>query len=187
MIDPNSETLISLAEAARSLPRRRGGKRPHVSCLYRWTTSGCRGVVLESIQVGGTRCTSREALARFFQRLTQDDAADLPPVQPFPRNGKSSKSRKGRISSQINCGGKGNQAAMKASLLNRNSGPGFSNTKRNSFRLNSKLKIVFVVRPNSRHHRQRKTVVQFLSLGHSMTPFTSDIAGSAPACSMFWA
>jgi hypothetical protein len=38
-------------------------------------------VVLESIQVGGTRCTSREALARFFRRLTQGDAADVPEVR----------------------------------------------------------------------------------------------------------
>jgi hypothetical protein len=74
MIDPNCETLISLTEAARSLPRRRGHKRPHVSCLYRWTTIGCRGIVLESLQVGGTRCTSREALARMFRLLTQGDA-----------------------------------------------------------------------------------------------------------------
>jgi hypothetical protein len=74
-IDPNTETVISLTEAARSLPRRRASKRPHVSCLYRWTTSGCRGVVLESIQIGGTRCTSREALSRFFQRLTVTPAA----------------------------------------------------------------------------------------------------------------
>jgi hypothetical protein len=81
MINTNTETLISLAEAASSLPRRRAGKKPHVSCIYRWTTSGCRGVVLESVQVGGTRCTSREALARFFQRLTQGDVPDLPPVR----------------------------------------------------------------------------------------------------------
>jgi hypothetical protein len=72
VIDPSSEVLISLSEAAKSLPRRRGGKRPHVSCLYRWTTRGCRGVILESIQIGGTRCTSAEALARFFRCLTQD-------------------------------------------------------------------------------------------------------------------
>ena len=73
MIDPNSETLLSLADAARILPRRRGGKKPHISCLYRWTTAGCKGILLESIQVGGTRCTSREALARFFERLTCAD------------------------------------------------------------------------------------------------------------------
>jgi hypothetical protein len=69
-IDVTTEQLISLREAARNLPARRQGKKPHVSCLYRWTTRGCRGVVLESVSVGGTRCTSREALARFIQRLS---------------------------------------------------------------------------------------------------------------------
>lgn len=81
MIDSNTETVISLLDAAKSMPRRRGGRRPHVSCLYRWTTAGCRGVVLESIQIGGTRCTSREALARFFARLTSGNAADVPTVR----------------------------------------------------------------------------------------------------------
>lgn len=78
-IDPNTETLISLSEATRHLPRRRGQKKPHISCLYRWTTSGCKGMVLESIQVGGTRCTSKEALARFFRRLTDGQAPDDAP------------------------------------------------------------------------------------------------------------
>jgi len=81
MIDPNTETLLSLSEAAGHLPRRRAGKRPHVSCLYRWCQSGCRGVILESVQIGGTKCTSREALARFFRRLTTGDAADAPKVR----------------------------------------------------------------------------------------------------------
>lgn len=70
MIDPLSEQVISLTEAARLLPRRRRGKRPHISCIYRWTVSGCKGVILDSTQVGGTRCTSREALARFFAALS---------------------------------------------------------------------------------------------------------------------
>ena len=78
-IDPNSEILISLTEAARSLPTRRGGKRPHVSCIYRWTTAGCRGVILESLQCGGTRCTSKEALTRFMEALTY--GADRPAVR----------------------------------------------------------------------------------------------------------
>ncbi len=69
-IDPNTEHVLSLSAAVKDLPTRRRGKRPHVSCAYRWTTTGCRGVVLESIQIGGTRCTSREALARFFEKLT---------------------------------------------------------------------------------------------------------------------
>ena len=65
------ETIVSLADAAKELPRRRRGQKTHVSTLFRWTTVGCRGIVLESLQVGGTRCTSREALQRFFDRLSQ--------------------------------------------------------------------------------------------------------------------
>ena len=60
MIDSTSETVISLAQAADELPRRRRGRKTHVSTLYRWATAGCRGVVLESIQIGATRCTSPE-------------------------------------------------------------------------------------------------------------------------------
>jgi len=81
MIDPKKETVVSLTNAAKTLPARRGDKRPHVSCLYRWTKAGCKGVILESIQIGGTRCTSREALARFFEALTfaDDPRADHSP------------------------------------------------------------------------------------------------------------
>ena len=83
MIDPNAETVVSFTDVPRDLPRRRGGKRPHVSCIYRWTTAGCRGVILESMQVGGTRCASKEALARFIRRLASDDA--LPMRRPSAR------------------------------------------------------------------------------------------------------
>jgi hypothetical protein len=70
MIDTTTETVLSLAQAADELPRRRRGRKTHVSTLYRWTQSGCRGVRLEYIQCGATRCTSREALQRFFERLS---------------------------------------------------------------------------------------------------------------------
>ena len=71
MLDSTTENLISLSDAAKGLPRRRRGRKPHVSTLFRWTTIGVRGVVLESIQVGACRCTSKEALQRFFERLSQ--------------------------------------------------------------------------------------------------------------------
>ena len=76
MIEIQSEEVVSLTEAAKSkcLPRRRKGKRPHVATLFRWATVGVRGVVLETIQCGGTRCTSVEAIQRFFERCT-DPAA----------------------------------------------------------------------------------------------------------------
>lgn len=67
------ETIIALAAVPDDLPRRRRGRKVHISCVYRWTTSGCRGVILESIQIGGTRCTSREAMQRFFERLSGSD------------------------------------------------------------------------------------------------------------------
>lgn len=72
MIDPKSERLLSLSEAAKLewLPCRRHGKRPHVSTLFRWTHVGKDGVRLEAIQVAGTLCTSEAALIRFFERLT---------------------------------------------------------------------------------------------------------------------
>ncbi len=81
MIDILTEETFSLTQAAKlkCLPRRRGGKRPSVSTLFRWSTVGVRGVVLETIQAAGARCTSREAMARFFEALTY--SADQPAVR----------------------------------------------------------------------------------------------------------
>ena len=78
MINLQNEIVLSLTEAARHLPRRRAGKRPHVATLYRWISRGLRGVKLEAIRVGGTLCTSQEALQRFCERLS---AADSEPSQ----------------------------------------------------------------------------------------------------------
>src|SRR3954463_11621617 len=71
-IDLASESPIPFSQAAAHLPRRRGRKTA-VSTLHRWATHGLRGVVLETIQVGGTRCTSLAALQRFFDRLSALD------------------------------------------------------------------------------------------------------------------
>jgi hypothetical protein len=71
MIDIRTEKLITLAAATKFVPRRRRGRKPHVSTLYRWASkSGHRGVRLETIRVGGSLCTSTEALQRFFDALT---------------------------------------------------------------------------------------------------------------------
>lgn len=63
------ERLLTLSQAAKTLPCRRGDRPTHPSTLFRWATDGLRGVKLEVVQVGGTKCTSREALARFFAAL----------------------------------------------------------------------------------------------------------------------
>ena len=82
-IDPLTEKLRSFAEAARRLPALRVGKPVNPSTVWRWTTRGVRArngalVRLESIKVGGTCCTSDEALVRFFRALT--DGAGQPCV-----------------------------------------------------------------------------------------------------------
>jgi hypothetical protein len=78
MIDSTTETLISLAEAAKAVPRRRRGRKTHLSTIYRWATIGVRGVVLETLQCGGSRVTSREAMQRFFERLSGPDPIGPP-------------------------------------------------------------------------------------------------------------
>jgi hypothetical protein len=73
LIDSTTETPISLAEAAKTVPRRCRGRKTHLSTIDRWATVGVRGIVLETLQCGGSRCTSREALQRFFERLSGPD------------------------------------------------------------------------------------------------------------------
>jgi hypothetical protein len=70
MIDINNEELLLLRDAAAILPRRRRGRKPNVSTLWRWVKRGHRGTRLEAVAVGGSLCTSREALQRFMLRLT---------------------------------------------------------------------------------------------------------------------
>lgn len=74
MIELATETVVSLTQATNHLPRRRGGKKPHASTLYRWAKNG-----LETIRVGGTLCTSVEALQRFCERLTAGEQSDQQP------------------------------------------------------------------------------------------------------------
>ena len=72
-IDMRKERVFSLADAAKLpwLPRRRRGKRPAAVTIWRWTSTGCHGILLESVSVGNTTCVSEEALIRFFSALTQ--------------------------------------------------------------------------------------------------------------------
>lgn len=58
-----------------------GGRRLHVSTVYRWTGRGLRGQRLEYVQLGGTRVTTVAALLRFFESLTpQSQATAVPPT-----------------------------------------------------------------------------------------------------------
>jgi hypothetical protein len=70
------DELVTLRQAARLLPKRRGGKRAHASTVWRWATAGLRGKRLEVLRVGGIAYTSEAALDRFFRELAGNDQAE---------------------------------------------------------------------------------------------------------------
>lgn len=75
MISIQTEKVITAAEVGNHCPVRRAGKKIHSSTVIRWWKRGCKAedgsrVYLEMIRVGGTLCTSVEALQRFFDRLS---------------------------------------------------------------------------------------------------------------------
>ncbi len=85
------EECLPFGQAARRLPSLRGatatGKGVHPVTLWRWAKKGLNGpdgqkVRLEIVRVGGTNCTSIEALQRFFARLQGEK---VPPTTNQPR------------------------------------------------------------------------------------------------------
>jgi Protein of unknown function (DUF1580) len=82
MIDLSKETLISCREASKFFPPGRRGKKPHRSTIFRWITCGVRGVRLEAVSMPGGRATSKEAIARFLEVLTEQDERANPFRKP---------------------------------------------------------------------------------------------------------
>lgn len=84
-IDPESEEVLSLKQARKLRCLRRDGRQPDLSQLYRWKQQGVRsGVKLETIEVGGRTCTTKEAVLRFIERCTAA-ASPEPVVYPTAR------------------------------------------------------------------------------------------------------
>jgi Protein of unknown function (DUF1580) len=77
MIDIEIEQLLTFNEAAKRVPGGASGKGVHLHTVFRWTTRGCGGRVLDSVRIGGRRYTSVEALARF---AADDGDSEGPPV-----------------------------------------------------------------------------------------------------------
>ncbi len=80
-IDPFTEKPLPFAQAARRLPPMRNGRPVSPATLWRWSSHGVRGIKLEVVKIGGTACTSLEALRRFFDRLSGEEAV---PIVPSP-------------------------------------------------------------------------------------------------------
>jgi hypothetical protein len=79
-IDPLSEETISLAAAARRLPKLRAGRPVSPATIWRWASHGLRGVRLETARVGGTTVTSPAALRAFFAALGDRSESPIVPA-----------------------------------------------------------------------------------------------------------
>lgn len=73
-IDPIAEKPIPFDQLPPEVIPGRGGNPVHIVTLNLWRTRGVNGVKLETILIGARRCTSIEALNRFYQAVTR--AAD---------------------------------------------------------------------------------------------------------------
>ena len=60
----NVKTLPNILEP-------RNGKKVHLSAIYRWLKTGLSGVKLESVVIANERFTTKEALNRFWVKVTE--------------------------------------------------------------------------------------------------------------------
>jgi hypothetical protein len=67
-VESNFNELVPLSSVPnlKWLPRRRRGAKLSYTCLWRWSTKGVAGVVLQTVRVGGTPCTTESNLRHFF-------------------------------------------------------------------------------------------------------------------------
>ena len=85
-LDPNDQRLRRLAEYAQRLPSSREGKTVNRTTLWRWATTGVRGVVLRTYPVGGGRFTSDADVAQFIAQLDGKRAPAPRPASAGDRN-----------------------------------------------------------------------------------------------------
>ena len=81
------EAAPALVPAINAVAGMEARRQLHPRTLYNWATKGKRGVVLESAAIGGILVTSREALQRFFTRLSAARKEKLP-QQSLPNGSK---------------------------------------------------------------------------------------------------
>ena len=77
-IDPLTEELLSMKDAAALLQKRRGGAKVSLTSLWRWSTRGAKGVRLETVRVGSSVYTTRDALRRFIEARTAAAGGPVP-------------------------------------------------------------------------------------------------------------
>jgi hypothetical protein len=75
LINVSQEEVFPVADVPRRVRMvRRGVPALSASTAYRWVQRGRKGVRLEAIRIGGTLCTSMNALQAFFESCTRADS-----------------------------------------------------------------------------------------------------------------
>ena len=80
MINPATEDMLSIQQLCKLFPGRKGKGIARATAM-RWILNGVGGVRLESVRIGGSRYTSREAVERFVAALNH-----CIPTKPVDRN-----------------------------------------------------------------------------------------------------
>ena len=81
-IDPLTDELLTLPQAAKLFPRRRRGSKVSTTTLWRWYTTGSRGVRLEVVRVGGSIYTTADSIRQFIE--ARSGTATPAPQTPSP-------------------------------------------------------------------------------------------------------
>ena len=90
-IDFEVETLVAFNEARSAFP---GKKNIPLQTLHRWRLHGVRGAKLETVLVGGSRYTSREAINRFIAEQNRSE-------QPAPTLTRTQRQKQAEIANRL--------------------------------------------------------------------------------------
>ena len=85
VIDLVHEEVITFAELARRLGRRRANRPTHVGTIHRWRLRGLNGVRLAAAKSGGIWVTTVQAHQRFVDAITQAASPEATPPAGTPR------------------------------------------------------------------------------------------------------
>lgn len=96
MVDPLSQPVLSLQQAAAQLPAI-DGQRPGPDTVRKWCCRGVRGIRLDHARVGRRIVTTEEAIRRFLTELTRTSAgSETAKPRPAVRRPRAARIPRGR-------------------------------------------------------------------------------------------
>jgi hypothetical protein len=68
-------SCFPISEVPNRIPKTSRGQEVSIATVLRWSTKGLKGIRLETIRIGATRCTWDDALWRFFERISESESS----------------------------------------------------------------------------------------------------------------